>query len=98
MVNIVDDPGVQARLQPDALAVFEFATSRRWSYAEWDLAIACTAALLSGHYGIGAGVRVAVLGRNCAEQALLHLACARLGAIFVPLNWRLAVAEQTRLL
>ncbi len=98
MVNIVDDPGVQARLQPDALAVFEFATSRSWSYAEWDVAIARTAGLLSGHYGIAAGDRVAVLGRNGAEQALLHLACARLGAIFVPLNWRLAVAEQARLL
>jgi fatty-acyl-CoA synthase len=98
MADIVDDPALQARLQPDALAVYEFATDRRWSYAEWDEAIARATGLLAGHYGIGAGERVAVLGRNCAEQALLHLACARLGIIFVPLNWRLAVAEQTRLL
>ncbi|GAN78837.1 AMP-binding protein [Acidocella aminolytica] len=98
MVNVVDDSGIQARLQPDALAVYEFATNRRWNYAEWDEAIARTAGLLAGQYGIKMGARIAALGRNCAEQALLHLACARLGAIFVPLNWRLAVAEQLRLL
>ncbi|MGE4481971.1 AMP-binding protein [Acidocella sp.] len=98
MANIVDDPGVQARLQPEALAVHEFASGRRWTYAEWDDAIARTARVLAEHYGIGLGERVAVLGRNCAEFPLMHLACARLGAIFVPLNWRLAVAEQERLL
>lgn len=98
MVAIMDDPGVQARLQPDALAVYEFATNRRWNYAEWNDAIARAAGLLVGHYGIKPGERIAALGRNCAEQALLHLACARIGAIFVPLNWRLAVPEQMRLL
>ncbi|HQT47551.1 MAG TPA: AMP-binding protein, partial [Acidocella sp.] len=98
MADIVDDPGMQACQQPDALAVFEFATGRSWRYAEWNLAIARTAGLLRDRYRIGTGARVAVLGRNCAEQALLHLACARLGAIFVPLNWRLAAAEQIRLL
>ncbi|MGH8117331.1 MAG: AMP-binding protein [Rhodanobacteraceae bacterium] len=98
MLDIVDDPALQARLRPGALAVFEFATGRRWNYAEWDLAIARTVRVLSGRYGIGPGERVAHLGHNCAEHVLLHLACARLGAIFVPLNWRLAVAKLARLL
>lgn len=98
MVNIVDDPGLQARLQPEALAVLEFASGRKWNYAQWDAAIAQTAGLLVSHYGIKPGERIAALGRNCAEQALLHLACARIGAIFVPLNWRLALPEQRRLL
>lgn len=98
MRDIVDDSALQARLRPGALAVFEFATARRWTYAEWDLAIARTVRVLSSRYGIGPGERVAHLGRNGAEQILLHLACARLGAIFVPLNWRLAEPELARLL
>ncbi len=39
------------------------------------------------------GKRVAVLSRNSAQMLVLHFACVRTGAIFVPLNWRLAPAE-----
>ncbi|WP_298282427.1 AMP-binding protein [Acidocella sp.] len=92
-MNIVDDPGLQARLQPTRLAVHEFASNRSWTYAQWDEAIARTVRVLHATYGLGPGERVAALARNCAEMALLHLACARLGVIFVPLNWRLAPAE-----
>ena len=43
--------------------------------------------------GVGAGDRVALCAKNRAEIVALHVACARIGAIFVPLNWRLAPAE-----
>ncbi len=43
--------------------------------------------------GIEKGDRVAVLLKNCPEFIELYLACARLGAIFVPLNFRLAAEE-----
>lgn len=98
MRDIVDDPALQARLRPGSPAVCEFATGRRWTYAEWDLAVARMVRVLSGRRGIGPGGRIAHIGRNGAEQILLHLACARLGAIFVPLNWRLAEPELARLL
>jgi fatty-acyl-CoA synthase len=98
MAQIVDDVCVQARLQPDRLAIRELASDRAWTYAQWDEAMARTAAMLVRYYGIAKGERVAALGRNCAELALLHLACARIGAIFVPLNWRLAPAELATLL
>jgi len=39
------------------------------------------------------GDRVAFLGENCPEMLLLLFACARLGAIFLPINWRLANPE-----
>ena len=39
------------------------------------------------------GDRVAFLGENCPEMLLLLFACARLGAIFLPINWRLASPE-----
>ena len=42
---------------------------------------------------IGRGDRVAFLGHNRPEQIELLFACARLGAMLVPLNWRLAPPE-----
>ena len=43
--------------------------------------------------GIEKGDRVAAMMKNCPEFIELYLACARLGAIFVPLNFRLAGQE-----
>ena len=43
--------------------------------------------------GVGRGDRVGFLGHNHPAQLALLFACARLGAIQVPLNWRLAAPE-----
>lgn len=43
--------------------------------------------------GIGKGDRVALLSANRPDYPALVLACAKLGAILVTLNWRLAPAE-----
>ena len=43
--------------------------------------------------GIEKGDRVAVMLQNCPEFLELYLACSRLGAIFVPVNYRLAAPE-----
>ncbi len=48
--------------------------------------------------GIEKGDRVAATLNNCPEFIELFLACARLGAIFVPLNFRLAAPELEYLL
>ena len=40
------------------------------------------------------GDRVAILALNHPDYLALLYACARLGAMLVPLNWRLAVPEQ----
>jgi fatty-acyl-CoA synthase len=44
------------------------------------------------------GDRVAWLGYNCPEMLVLLFALARLGAILVPLNWRLTSAEHRAIL
>jgi fatty-acyl-CoA synthase len=44
--------------------------------------------------GVGRGDRVAILATNHPDYLVLLYACARLGALLVPLNWRLAVPEQ----
>ncbi|MDP6345601.1 MAG: long-chain fatty acid--CoA ligase, partial [Alphaproteobacteria bacterium] len=51
------------------------------------------AAMLREGLDIGPGDRVAHLGYNSPELLELLFACGRLGAILVPLNWRLAAPE-----
>lgn len=59
------------------------------SYAQlWDAVEAATRAL-----PVHKGDRVAYLGYNDPAQLVLLFALARLGAILVPLNWRLTLAE-----
>ncbi len=50
-------------------------------------------ARLQADWGIQPGQRVAYLGLNHELQLVTLVACARLGAIFLPLNFRLAVPE-----
>src|SRR3954462_9452223 len=49
---------------------------------------------LQAEFGVSRGDRVAVLSLNRPDYLVLLYACARLGAMLVPLNWRLAIAEQ----
>ena len=57
-----------------------------------------TATRALARLGIAHGDRVALLAANCPEILVLMLALARLGAILVPLNWRLTAAEQRYML
>jgi fatty-acyl-CoA synthase len=81
-----------AAFTPDkAATVFEGETL---SYAALSRRIAQAAQALKGEYGVSRGDRVAILSLNRPDYLVLLYACARLGAMLVPLNWRLAVAEQ----
>jgi fatty-acyl-CoA synthase len=97
MTAATDFLGVQARLQPDRLLATELVSGRRWTYNEFDLAVDCCASVLI-EKNVGAGDRVASLAKNCAELLMLQMACVRLGAIYVPLNWRLSAVEIAGLL
>jgi fatty-acyl-CoA synthase len=63
------------------------------TYAELDARIKRLARVLKHQLGIGRGDRVAHVGFNSPELLDLFFACARLGAMLVPLNWRLAAPE-----
>lgn len=67
------------------------------TYASLDLNAAKTAAFLLAH-GVQMGDRVAVLCHNCSEFFELLFACGKIGAILVPLNWRMPAAELNPLL
>jgi fatty-acyl-CoA synthase len=71
--------------------VFE---GRILSYAAFAARIEQTARALKAEFGISRGDRVAILSLNRPDYLVLLYACARLGAMLVPLNWRLAAAEQ----
>ncbi|MCB0414932.1 MAG: AMP-binding protein [Bdellovibrionales bacterium] len=43
--------------------------------------------------GIRKGDRVVYIHTNSLEHVILFLACSKIGALFVPMNWRLGVAE-----
>jgi fatty-acyl-CoA synthase len=64
------------------------------SYAGFNARIEQTACALKAEFGVNRGDRVAILSLNRPDYLVLLYACARLGAMLVPLNWRLAVAEQ----
>jgi fatty-acyl-CoA synthase len=64
------------------------------SYVAFTARIEQAARALKSESGVGRGDRVAILSLNRPDYLVLLYACARLGAMLVPLNWRLAVAEQ----
>ena len=68
------------------------------TYAALAARIAAAARALKSQLGVGRGDRVAILALNHPDYLVLLYACARLGAMLVPLNWRLAVPEQVFIL
>ena len=81
---------VQAARRPGALALQ--VGDRVLSYRDLLALVDATAQQLQGE-GLGEGVLIGWLGHNSAEMLATLLACARIGAVFVPLNWRLAAPE-----
>lgn len=80
------------KLNPSKLAVVEQRTRRQLCYAQlWEQTLAASTWLL--HHNVGPGERVALLAKNRLEHLILLFACAKVGAIFVPLNFRLAQEE-----
>ncbi|SDB69656.1 class I adenylate-forming enzyme family protein [Belnapia rosea] len=64
----------------------------RITYAELARRIRAAMAMLEEE-GVGHGDCVAFLGHNHPSQIVLLVACAGLGAVLLPLNWRLAPPE-----
>ncbi len=81
----------RADWSPDRVAMHFAGTDI--TYTDMDDRVTRLAAALRGRLGIGRGDRVAFLGFNSPVLLDLLFACARLGAILIPLNWRLTVAE-----
>ncbi len=89
----------RAQLSPDRVALIDAINGERpITFREWNAAAHRTARLLHDTLGVRRGDRVAVLAMNCVEYLDLLFACAKLGAILQPLNWRLSPEELKGLL
>jgi fatty-acyl-CoA synthase len=82
-----------AEYSPEAVALQDDATGRTYTYGESYRLINRAARMLRDELGVGEGDRVAVLSMNEAEYVFLLFACQKLGAILLPLNYRLAPRE-----
>jgi fatty-acyl-CoA synthase len=85
-----------AAFAPDKVAI-SFSASTL-TYGGLARRIGDAARALKSQLGIRQGDRVAILAANHPDYLVLLYACARLGALLVPLNWRLAVPEQLYIL
>lgn len=95
---IAPDPvALHAQGRPEKLALVDLASGRRWTYAALDRLVEKAAGALAG-LGLAPGDRVAALAKNSADLLVAQQAAMRLGAIFVPLNWRLNPAELASIL
>jgi len=81
-----------AQVAPSRVAVREASTGRAVHYGELSARAWRWAHTLSA-LGVKPGDRVALLARNGVVTFELLTACLRLGAVFTPLNWRLAPKE-----
>ena len=82
---------------PARVALVDRAADQRITYGELDRGAARWHALLARE-AVHRGSRVAVMVENRREVLELLFACGRLGAMLVPLNWRLSSAELSRVL
>ena len=91
-LRVADVVREQAASRPDAVAIRH--ADRALTYAELDdRSNRLAQRLLAG--GAGPGSRIAHLDRSAPEVVELLAAVSKIGAVAVPLNWRLAARELT---
>ncbi|MEW9547761.1 AMP-binding protein [Nonomuraea sp. NPDC050783] len=89
-LSLSDVLAEHARSRPRTTAVVD--GDLRLTYPELDARVTRLADALAGR-GVGGGDRVVWLGRNAHAVLELLLACARLGAVCCPANWRQSADE-----
>lgn len=78
---------------PEKIALQDGETGRSFSYAELYSQASRASEILHKEFGIKSGDRVASLSTNELEYVVLFFALQRLGAILVPINFRLTQRE-----
>lgn len=82
----------RARISGSKVAVIEAEKGREWTFDQMNQRAINLAAYLQ-EKGIQSGDRVALFSSNDVAHFDFLLACTKLGAIFVPMNWRLKDTE-----
>lgn len=97
-MNIGLIPAKTARLEPAKEALIDVHSGRRVSFGELDQRVCRLANAFVDQLGLEKGDRVAVLSKNSVEYMEIYYACARVGMIAQPINWRLGPEEMLRIL
>ena len=87
-----------AEFDPDRLAAVDLATQRWLTYGQFNERSTRLATALRERFGVEHGDRVAFLAVNSTDHFEAMFACWKLGAIFVPMNWRLSPHETAAIL
>ncbi|MBU6335489.1 MAG: AMP-binding protein [Chloroflexi bacterium] len=87
--------GRRERYSPEQLAIIDTGhdPELRLTYRAWNRRVNRLARWLRASAGVVAGDRVAILAHDGIEHLDVFHACAKLGAIHLPLNWRLHTRE-----
>lgn len=92
-MKIPDLATKQAELRAQDVAFIDPDGGAEFTYEQINARASRIAEFLAEHWGVRRGDRVATLMHNQVEAVELLFACAKLGAVLVPLNWRLAQRE-----
>jgi fatty-acyl-CoA synthase len=87
----------RARLSPNKKAIIDEDTNKSWTFEAVNKRSSSVAGWLKNQ-GVKKGDRVALLSLNDISYFDLLFACGKIGAIFVPLNWRLSEHELNEIL
>ncbi|BCO81871.1 acid--CoA ligase [Mycobacterium paraintracellulare] len=92
--HLASDPvSYHSRSRPHAPALEDVTTGEVMTWRALGEVVGGLAGALADDLGVAQGDRVAVLANNDPWVLVVQFACMRLGAIFVPLNFRLARPE-----
>ncbi len=97
-MNIGQIPLKFARREPEREALVDITNQRRVTFGAFDERVCRLSNALLARSGVTKGARIAILAKNCIEYMEVMYACARVGLIAQPLNWRLGKEELKRIL
>ena len=82
-----------SQTRPNSIAITDLFSGREYTYAQFDERVARCAGFLRDDLNIQQGQHVAILSQNSSDFMEILFACARIGAVLVPLNYRLVADE-----
>ena len=82
-----------AKYTPNKMFLREHQRDVQWNFLDFNSRTNALAEYLHDHYKIKKGDRVAIYSKNKSEHVILFLACIKIGAMLVPLNFRLMPRE-----
>ncbi|MBW8637333.1 AMP-binding protein [Hoeflea sp. WL0058] len=93
MTNAPDWVSFYARRNGIAPALESVDNGKTMSWGQLEQRVSALSGVLVSRFGVKRGDRVSVIAENDFRVFELLFACMRIGAIFVPMNWRLTPTE-----